>query len=98
MSKKLLWWRWNRLVYEVVAWLKTSVDLQHVDLRSGPFLTLTRFLIICTFALTCLFLPNLTLVQNGDRRCNRAGSGPHHFYFKGIFPEAEEAIEEYVGE
>ena len=25
-------------------------------------------------------------------------SGPQHFYFKGIFPEAEEAIEEYVGE
>ena len=38
------------------------------------------------------------LSENGDRRCNRAGSGPQHFYFKGIFPEAEEAIEEYVGE
>ena len=29
MSKKLLWWCWNRLVYVVGAWLKTSVDLQH---------------------------------------------------------------------
>ena len=38
------------------------------------------------------------LSENGDRRCNRAGSGPQHFYFKGLFPEAEEAIEEYVGE
>ena len=42
------------------------------------------------------------LSENGDRRCNRAGSGPQHLYFKGIlfqiFPEAEEAIEEYVGE
>ena len=38
------------------------------------------------------------LPENGDRRCNRTGSGPQHSYFKGIFPEAEEAIEEYVGE
>ena len=38
------------------------------------------------------------LSENGDRRCNRTGSGPQHFYFKGIFPEAGEATEENVGE
>ena len=41
---------------------------------------------------------NKSLPENGDRRCNRAGSGPQHFYFKGIFPEAGEATEENVGE
>ena len=37
-------------------------------------------------------------LENGERRCNRVGSSPQHFYLKGIFPEAEEVTEEYVGE
>ena len=78
------------------AWLKTSVDLQHPAMAHMQATNVTECRCLCI----CLIRPHAKsgFLKTVTDVAIELDLVRRHFYFKGIFPEAEEGIEEYVGE